>query len=154
MNEKVNYEENLFYISMNIKKIQQSFELNISPEYFHERQAEDIIFIFHTLQKILRELTNNNFLINRNQYLYSMLKVQDRYISMLKQFLTIDSQSSLDRDQFSQLRKALETIENDRSDIRDILNQDEQIEVEKDLISNEELNFLMAPGLENDSNDF
>lgn len=150
MNEKVNYEDTLFYISMKIKNIQKSFLLNISPAYFAERQAEDILFIFHTLQKVLRELADNKFLINRNQYLNSLVRVLMQFTELIRSYLKEEQKELVDKSILRQIMKIQEMVQNDLSDIRDILNQNEQTEVEKDLISNEELNFLMAPGLIND----
>lgn len=150
MNEKVNYEDTLFYISMKIKNIQKSFLLNISATYFAERQAEDILFIFHTLQKVLRELSDNKFLINRNQYLNSLVRVQMQFTELIVSYMKEEQKELVDKSILRQIVKIQEMVQNDLSDIRDILNQEEQTEVEKDLISNEELNFLMAPGLIDD----
>jgi len=153
MNEKVNYEDNLFYISMMIKNIKQSFKLNLAEEFFSERQAEEIIFIFHSLQKFLKDLSDNSYLINRNQYLYTMIKVQDHFTEMADQFLQIRQNNLWDEAMTAQIRKAIEKTLLDKTDIRDLLHQQNQDDVEKDLISNEELNFLMAPGLQEEEDD-
>lgn len=150
MNEKVNYEDTLFYISMKIKNIKKSFLLNISAEYFSERQAEDILFIFHTLQKVLRELSDNKFLINRNQYLNSLVRVYMQFLELIRIYMKNDQKELVEKSIIRQIMKIREVVQNDLSDIREILTQEDQTEVEKDLISNEELNFLMAPGLIDD----
>jgi len=147
MNEKVNYEDTLFYISMKIKIIQKSFLLNISAEYFAERQAEDLLFIFHTLQKVLRELFDNKFLINRNQYLNNLARVLMQFLELIRHYMKSEQKELVDNSILRQVMKIREVVQNNLSDIREILTQEEQTEVEKDLISNEELNFLMAPGL-------
>lgn len=147
MKEKVHYEENLFCISMRIKQISQQLNLNIAPEYFSEQIAKEILFLHKTLQLIFEDLTKNSFLINRKQYLYSLLKVKGLYNSMLKSYLEnsdliIKSQTIMER-----IHKILEVSGHDIGDIRSILTDEGGNEVDKDLISTEEMNFLMAPGL-------
>lgn len=149
MKEKVNYEDDLFYVSTMIKSIKKSLALNISLAFFAERQNEDLIFIHHSIQNIYRELSDNNFLINRNSYLHNLLKVKMHFTALLDIYLSPEHQERHNNELHSQLRSIKEKQESDQRDIRHILCAQEET-VESDLISMEELNFLMAPGLQDE----
>jgi hypothetical protein len=148
MKEKVHYEEDLFCLSIRIKAIKQQLQLSITPKYFMEQIAKELLFIHNTLQQIYEELSQNSFLINRKLYLYSLIKVKGSIISLFDNYLeNQDLKNSSNDSMLEQVYKAKEISENDLGDIKSILSDHNNKDSERDLISNEEMNFLMAPGL-------
>jgi hypothetical protein len=148
MKEKVHYEEDLFCLSIRIKAIKQQLQLSINPQYFMEQIAKELLFIHNTLQQIYEELSQNSFLINRKLYLYSLIKVKGSIISLFDNYLeNQDLKNSSNDSMLEQVYKAKEISENDLGDIKSILSDHNNKDSERDLISIEEINFLMAPGL-------
>jgi hypothetical protein len=154
MNENVNYEDNLFFLSQMIGLAEKSVKLKLDNNFFYSKIVDDIHFIDRTLQFIFKDLSENNYLINRNQYLHSLMKKKNRFISLLESLenpvyenntLTIE-----DRVAFTRYR---EIHRGDIVDIREILSLSDSRDEGRDIISNDELNFLMAPGLLSDEED-
>ena len=143
MTEKVHYEDNLFYLSLMVKLCEKSRQLDISPVFFHEKNLKDLLFLHQTLQRIYSELTVNKFLINRDQYLFSLLRVKMSYVKVCRDFM--DHAERDNSELWHELKKSLEINDHDIADIRSSITNLDEDEVEKDLISQEEMNFLMAP---------
>lgn len=147
MTENTNYEDNLFFLSQIIGQTENACKLNLDQSLFQCKLIDDIIFVDHTMQHIFKNLTENSFLINRNQYLHSLMKKKKRFTDLLNEFLSDAQRYGGDGATRSTLQRSLEIHISDIQDIREILSLSNKNDEEKDIISTDELNFLMAPGL-------
>ncbi|MDC7218586.1 MAG: hypothetical protein PQJ59_01525 [Spirochaetales bacterium] len=148
MTEKVNYEDNLFFLSQTIDLLERGARLNLDRELFFDKILDTLYFTDKTLQSIFKELTENNYLINRNLYLHSLMKKKRKFTALLVLFLERDQGEWIpEEEDRSRLRRSLEVHKADMGDIRNTLSLSDSREEEREIISEHELNFLMAPGL-------
>ena len=154
MTENVNYEDNLFFLSQMIGLTEKSVKLKLDNKFFYDKIAEDIRFIDRTLQFIFKDLSENSYLINRNQYLHSLMKKKNHFIILIEALENpVHEENKLtEKDRIAFIRYR-EIHSRDIIDIRELLSLSDSREEGKDIISNDELNFLMAPGLMEDDED-
>ena len=154
MNENVHYEDNLFYLAGLIRILSDGTKLNIDPDYFGEKVQEDILFIDTSLQKLYVSLKQNPHLLRRLDHLHSLMKIMKSYVRMIEQALAGQSPISGSLVPLShKLKRTVAARTRDAGDIREILMNQGEVPVEKDLISYEELGFLMTPVDDNDDGD-
>ncbi|MDC7221881.1 MAG: hypothetical protein PQJ59_18265 [Spirochaetales bacterium] len=148
MTENVNYEDNLFYLSRTIDLLDNGVKLNLDRDLFYKKTMELLVFTDETLQSIFADLTENSYLINRNLYLHSLMKKKKKFINTLYRYLKKEkSEWPLDDKDRARLQRALEVHQADIGDIRGTLSLSDDREEDREIISRNEMNFLMAPGL-------
>jgi hypothetical protein len=151
MTENVNYEDNLYFLSRTIDLLDQGARLNLDRELFYEKILDTLFFTDRILQNIFANLTENNYLINRNIYLHSLMKKKKKFTNILS--LYIDREQNewvLEKEIKSKLQRILEIHLADISDIRKTLSLTDDRGEDREIISQNEMNFLMAPGLMED----
>ncbi len=148
MTENVNYEDNLFFISRTIDLLNQGAALNLDRDLFYEKTMEFLLFTDKTLQNIFRDLTENSYLINRNLYLHSLMKKKRKFVDLLSTWMERSRPDwPLTEEHRISLQRALEIHRSDIDDIRNTLSLSDNREEDREIISRDEMNFLMAPGL-------
>jgi hypothetical protein len=154
MTENVNYEDNIFFISRTIDLLSQGAELNLDRELFYEKTMDAILFTDRALQHIFKNLTENSYLINRNLYLHSLMKKKRKFTDLLSEFLSgYKADWPLAEEHRIKLQRALEIHIADIGDIRNILSFSDTGQEDREIISRDEMNFLMAPGLLDEEED-
>ncbi|MDR1419188.1 MAG: hypothetical protein LBI86_02320 [Treponema sp.] len=79
MNKRINFEDNLFALAMRIQMIRDLFALDADPELFLEKTMDDIDFIDCTLGVLLRELTENSRLLERDEAFENLSELEWRF---------------------------------------------------------------------------
>lgn len=152
MIENVNYEDNLFYLSRMIDLASKSLLLNLDRSLFYRKRVDDIRFIDRSLQVIFKELSENRYLINRNQYLHTLMKKKKSFLDLLESMDNQNESAPEETDRID-LERFREIHRGDIADIREILSLTDNVDEGQDIISADELNFLMAPGLLGDEDE-
>lgn len=146
MTEKVYYDDNLIYLFSSLKNIEHGLKMNITPELFMSKIIAELLFIDKTIQHFYSDLSNNRNLINREQHLHSLMRLKLRFKLILESILTTDDEHILSfKEEFPKLERALQIHQTDISDIRALITKIEPTKNEKDMISANEMNFLLAP---------
>ena len=65
MNERFNYDDNIFFLNSIIKTLDNGFFLDIDANYFTDKIVEDLFFIDRCIRKILESLNKNQLMIRR-----------------------------------------------------------------------------------------
>ncbi len=148
MTENVNYEDNLFFISQTIDLLRKGALLNLDRELFYQKIMETLFSTDASLQSIYKNLTENSYLINRNLYLHSVMKKKRKFTEILTAYLEGDPGKWLiEEEHRSRLQRIREIHTSDIQDIRSTLSLTADKEEDREVISRDEMNFLMAPGL-------
>ncbi|MDR1105845.1 MAG: hypothetical protein LBL44_05770 [Treponema sp.] len=79
MNKRINFEDNLFALAMRIQMIRDLFALDADPGLFLEKTMDDIDFIDYTLGVLLRELTENSRLLERDEAFENLSELEWRF---------------------------------------------------------------------------
>lgn len=123
-------------------------KLKIDSSYFFDKFVEDTVFIDEILSSVYTSLTENPYVLGRTDYLRSLFKTKIRFISFLEYLLYSPGS-------FSDLAAPLsdkfkEMISNHKAGIDSIQNllSDSKEEVQQDLVSEEEISFLLKEDTE------
>lgn len=146
MNQKTHYENDLFYLTLMIKTIDNSFKIKLDKELFFDKIVEEMLFIDVILQKLYTSLRDNKNLINREDYLHLILKAKISYRECIDQFLEIPDEENISiKNYFPQFERTHKTHDRDIVDIMNILRTSgESIDEYADITSRDEMSFLMS----------
>ena len=143
MKAKIHYEEDLFYLSLQMRGLREGLRLTIDADYFQDKFLADLRFIGQTLDKVLQTLKENPNLIRRAEYLYNLVKVEGAFLELLSDLLegTGDLREGLTayRNEFLRSR---ESHESDIHEIRTLLRLVSQEDEREDVITPDELSLL------------
>lgn len=146
MKAKIHYEEDLFFLNLQMKWLREGLQLTVDPDYFQDKILADLRFVDATLDKILSTLKENPNLIRRAEYLYNLVKVEGSFIELLTSVLggTGELQEALSpyRDELLQRR---ESHDADVQEIRTLLKLVSQEDEREDVITADELTLLTRP---------
>ncbi len=146
MPEKIHYDDNIFFMTALIRTLNDAVKLNVDADYFADKVLEDTLFIDTSIQKSYGSLKENTHLIRRNSYLHSIMKLKRAYGRLLEDLLATEGAFAAP---FETMRPKLRRIAachlNDVKDIREGLEDVHSVKFDSDMISYDELNFLMSP---------
>jgi hypothetical protein len=146
MPEKIHYDDNIFFMTALIRTLNDAVKLNVDAEYFADKVLEDTLFLDSSIQKIYGSIKENTHLIRRNPYLHSIMKLKKAYGRLLDDLLAIDGPFSAP---FETMRPKLRRIAashlSDVKEIREGLKDVQEVKIDSDMISYDELHFLMSP---------
>jgi hypothetical protein len=143
MKSKIHYEEDLFYLNLQIKVLREGLQLSVDPDYFQDKVLADVRFVDATLDLVLSTLKENPNLIRRAEYLYHLVKVEGAFLELLTNLLggTGEMHTALEpyRNEFLQRRDSHEA---DSQEIRTLLRIVSQEDERGDVITSDELSLL------------
>jgi len=93
MKSKIHYEEDLFFLTLQMKALKEGLQLTVDPEFFQDKALQDLRFVGSSLEKILKTLKEKPNLIRRSEYLYNLVKVENAYLELLA--LVLEAQTEL-----------------------------------------------------------
>lgn len=78
-NRIIHYEENIFYLKLQLNDIKKIENLTLNLELFRKKIEADMTFIFETSQKLYENLLQNDKLIIKNEQIHSILTLKCLY---------------------------------------------------------------------------
>ncbi|MCL2602090.1 MAG: hypothetical protein FWD91_04675 [Treponema sp.] len=87
MNKRVNFEDNLFILTMHLRVLQDVITLDVEAEFFLGKTLDDIYFADHLLATLLGSLQENNFLIDREEVLEHFASVETLFSNVVQSLL-------------------------------------------------------------------
>ncbi len=84
MAARVNYEDNIFYLSSLIKTLSTGVSLDIDSEIFREKIIEDVAFVHATISRLHDSLRDNVYLIRRMEYMRDLSRAVQLFIEFLE----------------------------------------------------------------------
>ena len=146
MPEKIHYDDNIFFLTALIRTLNDAVKLNVDAEFFAEKILEDTLFIDGSVQKIYLSIKENPHLIRRNAFLHSVMKLKRAYGRLLEDLLATQGAFAAPFETMRpKLRRIAATHLDDVRSIRDGLDDAKEIRMDSDMISYDELHFLMSP---------
>lgn len=147
MKSNINYEDNLFFLTLQLKNLRESFHLSMDADFFMDKIIEDLKFLDATLGRIYSTLKENTSLIKRSEYLHALSKVKSAYSDLLNDLrsgkLAFGAELTAHFEHFAD-RQALH--DRDVTEIRrQIREANQQTEDREDVITNQELEILLKP---------
>ncbi len=146
MPEKIHYDDNIFFLTSMIRALNDAVKLNVDAEYFADKILEDTLFIDISIGKIYGSIHENGHLIRRNSYLHSIMKLKKAYGRLLEDLLSTHGAFAAPFESMRpKLRRLAANHMDDVREIREGLNEVQEARSEGDVISHDELHYLMSP---------
>ena len=95
MNKRVNFEDNVFILTMRIRMIRDTITLDADPELFLEKILDDICFTDHMLRILLGYLQENDRLIARDEFLEHFSELEWQFCQVIGELLNHDGNISV-----------------------------------------------------------
>ena len=146
MTRRVNYEDNIFYLTLIFKGISASLLLNIDTDLYRDRIIEDIRFLDKTSASIYQSLKANHLMIDRFTHLKGLQKLNSKVIALLEDILEerFPLASSLEQD-FDLLQRIQSNRETELAGINEMITkQKESTDDQEPIVSEEEFKFLLS----------
>ena len=144
MPQKVQYDDIIFFLTANTRMISDAVKLGLDADMFAPKILEDTMFIDSGIQKVYASLKGNKRLIRRDTHLHAVMKLKRAYGRLLDDILSPEGpyhdifESSLPK-----LRRIAIVHMNDAARIREEIQGSENIQIAGDVISYDELHYLM-----------
>jgi len=90
MSQRIHVQDDLFFITLMVKTLRDGFSLEIDSEIFLDTVVDDIVFIDKALLKLNEFLDQNTHLIERKEYLRSLLQIDKQFADLLSGVLNRD----------------------------------------------------------------
>jgi hypothetical protein len=144
MTRKINYEDDIFTVALQVRCLQDALKLEVDPELFAERIAGDIGWIDSITGELYRSLRESSLYVRRQEHLKELAKLK-RYFSealdaVLNKKAPLADALLL---KLPELRAIRDAHARDVADIKLLLEGKGSPE-EEHIVSPEELKFLMT----------
>ncbi|MDR3303629.1 MAG: hypothetical protein LBS86_04385 [Treponema sp.] len=145
MNKHINFEDNIFILNMRVRMIRDLLLLETDSELFLRKTVEDMKFIDTILAAMLKNLTENVHLIERNEQFDNLSEIEWQFSQVLSLFL--DGSGNISAEHCPEFRKDITYLSNQslgRKQTIDTLSN--STIVTEPLVSSLEMNALLASG--------
>jgi len=146
MTRKINYEDDIFSLALQVRCLQDILRLEIDPEFFRDRVLGDIAWADGMIAKVYHSLVASSLFVKRQEYLREIQKLKRAFVEAIDGLLYRRVPfAQYVMDSADQLRTIRESHEKDIADLRDLLTSSGQGALEEEhMVSSEELKFLMT----------
>ena len=144
MTRKINYEDDIFTVALQVRCLQDALKLEVDPDLFAERIAGDIMWIDSITGNLYRTLRESSLYVKRQEHLKELAKLKRYFSEALDAVL---SRKAPLADALLEKLPNLRGIRDDHArDIADIklLLEGKGSPEEEHIVSPEELKFLMT----------
>ncbi len=146
MTKQINYEDDIFFLLLIIRRLRDGLKLKIDMETFGSKIVDDILFLDETIEKMLQMLEAKHGVLNREENLRSLKKVESLFNNLLDDIIEKRIPGSY---YFSDLNSSFIKIRKKNlemtSKIDQILSDMSRIDSEKSkMVSEEEFRYLLS----------
>lgn len=147
MKNKIHYEEDLFFLNLQMKLLREGFQLQIDADFFLDKTLADLRFLDSCLGRLFSILKDNDKLIKRAEYFYNLVKAETAFTDLLQELLDgkfafCENLAPYREDFSSRLACHRADISEIRETLKILTSEDEGRE---DVITQEELHLLTEP---------
>jgi hypothetical protein len=102
MNKRINFGDNIYALLSRIRMMRDLMALDTDPNLFLEKTLDDLEFIDNALKILLSELLENQYLIDRDEFLSHISELEWQFSRILSDFL--NSEGSISVQSFPSIR--------------------------------------------------
>ena len=153
MTRRVNYDDNIFYLTLVFKGIAAGLKLNIDTGLYRDRIVEDIRFLDKTCSSIYQSLKANHLMIDRLIHIKGMQKLSADFVALLEDILEerLPLASALEQD-FDLLQRIQSNREVELSGFKEMTARlGESGGDQEQIVSEQEFKFLLSEDQEEQS---
>jgi hypothetical protein len=145
MTKKINFEDDIFTLSLLVRNLSDILKLEIDAEFFRDRIDGDVSFIDTAARRIHESLAESPLFLKRQEYLKGMQRMKRSFIGLLDAILEkrLPSAEFLlgQADRYRAIRAA---HEKDLEEITAALSKSSGLE-EQHMVSENEFKILLSP---------
>jgi hypothetical protein len=146
MTRKINYEDDIFSLALQVRCLQDMLKLEIDPEFFRKRVLGDIAWVDAMIGKVSQSLLTSSLFVKRQEHLREIQKLKRAFIEAIDGLLgkRVPFAQHL-ADWNERLRSIRDSHEKEIAEIREALTgRGPGAPEEEHMVSAEELKFLMT----------
>lgn len=83
MAKRIHFEDGIFYVEVLLRSARDALALELDPDLFLGKAADDTFFVDRTLDRLLTELLDNERLIERDDRLANLREAEGRFLALL-----------------------------------------------------------------------
>jgi hypothetical protein len=153
MTRRVNYDDNIFYLTLVFKGIAAGLRLNIDTNLYRDRIVEDMRFLDRTCSNIYQSLKADHLMIDRLAHIKGMQKLNANFIALLEDVLEerVPLASALEQD-FDLLQRIQSNREVELGGLKEMVaTLGESGGDQEQIVSEQEFKYLLSPDQEDPS---
>ena len=144
MTRRINYEDDIFTVALQVRCLQDSLRLEVDPDLFRDRLLGDIAWIDSITGRLYQSLRDSSQHVKRAEHLRELSKLKRAFVAALD--LLVEGAAPLSAhiaERLPSLRATRDAHARDMEEIRGILDGTGAPE-DQHIVSEEELRFLMT----------
>lgn len=94
MLQNIVFQDNIYQIARSIDTLHEGLLLDLAGEYFFEKSVDDMLFFDSTIQKIHRQLTDNQRIAGFLTIMQNLLSCDHRFIELLDRVISLKGSMS------------------------------------------------------------
>jgi hypothetical protein len=144
MTRRINYEDDIFTLALQVRWLQDALKLDIDPEMFRDRLLGDLGWIETTIAALYRSLRESSLYVKRQEHLKELQKLKRAFVEALD--AVVEKRSPFAAhvpEKLEQIRQMRDAQLRDIEEIRALMSGAAAPEGEH-IVSAEELKFLMT----------
>jgi hypothetical protein len=144
MTRKINYEDDIFTVALQVRCLQDALKLEVDPDLFRERIVADIGWIDSISNRLYQSLRESSLYVRRQEHLKELAKLKRAFTEALDAIIERKAPiAEFLQERMAELRSIREAAVRDIGDIKEILEGTAAPE-DQHIVSAEELKFLMT----------
>ena len=88
MTRKINYEDDIFSLALQVRCLQDILKLEIDPEFFRERVLGDISWADAMIAKVYQSLVASSLFVKRQEHLREIQKLKRAFVETIDSLLS------------------------------------------------------------------
>ena len=153
MTRRVNYDDNIFYLTLVFKGIAAGLKLNIDTGLYRDRIVEDMRFLDKTCSSIYQSLKADHLMIDRLIHIKGLQRLNADFVALLEDILEerLPLASALEQD-FDLLQRIQSNREVELSGLKEMTSRlGESGGDQEQIVSEQEFKFLLSEDQEEQS---
>jgi hypothetical protein len=144
MTRRINYEDDIFTVALQVRCLQDALKLEVDPELFRDRLLGDVAWIDSVTGRLYVSLRESSLYVKRQEHLKELAKLKRAFVEALDALIEKRAPFAEHvQDKIDQLRVLREAHARDIDEIKHLLSSKAAPE-EEHMVSQEELRFLMT----------
>jgi hypothetical protein len=144
MTRKINYEDDIFTLALQVRCLQDTLKLEVDPELFQDRILGDIAWIDATIGRLYQSLRDSSLYVKRQEHLKELAKLKRAFAEVLESLVAKRAPFAAHiLDSLESLRAMRDSQTAEVEQIRALLSSKSAPD-EEHMVSAEELRFLMT----------
>ncbi len=83
MTRRINYEDDIFTVALQVRCLQDTLKLEVDPDLFRERIASDLAWIDGIIGRLYQSLRESSLYVRRQDHLKELAKLKKAFVDVL-----------------------------------------------------------------------